>query len=228
MLEKTLRIALSLAPARVGSLTAALSALVGLAVAPSSAAAADAEAEAGGEPAPAQSAELASSRFASAELNVVWPFVPGVGIYQARGGVKLWRDSSLQGDLLLAVHVRPPTTRETEGDFSEYGGGVAYRQYFWRGLHAEVALYPSYARLDDSVVDGRTYESFALTTEIYAGYRFLLSELGVKDAASWVAEPLATLQGGIGIPTLSSNPWPTTEEEAPLFPVATLLLGVAF
>jgi hypothetical protein len=149
-------------------------------------------------------------------------------MFQVRGSVRLWRASTLQGDLILAANIRPPVLRDSEGLFSEYGGGLAYRQYFWRGLHAEIALYPSYARLDRNAVNGRSYESLALTTEVYAGYRFMLSELGVAAAAKWAVEPLITLQGGIGIQTFSSNPWPTAAPDSPVFPVGSLLVGLAF
>ena len=168
------------------------------------------------------------ARVGGLELNVLWPLIPGVGIYQGRGTVKLWEVSGLHGDLVLSANIRPPLDRENEGSFSEYGGGLGYRQYFWRGLHVEVASYPSYARLEDNVVDGDTYESFALTLEAYAGYRFLLSELGLDDAKAWPLEPLVNVQVGAGGTAYLSNPWPTREEEPPVFFVGSVLIGAAF
>jgi hypothetical protein len=167
-------------------------------------------------------------RWLGLEANLAWPLVPGVGIYQARGTVTLWRADSLHGDLVLAVNVRPSVLRESEGQFSEFGGGVGYRQFFWRGLHLEVAAYPSLARLEKNVLTGASYEAFALTLEAYGGYRFLLSELGVAAAARWPLEPAITLQGGVGANVFLSNRWPTTVPDAPVFAVGSLLVGAAF
>jgi hypothetical protein len=97
-----------------------------------------------------------SARWLGIELNLAWPLVPGVGIYQARGTATLWREGSFHGDLMIAVNVRPGVFRETEGTYSEFGPGIGYRQFFWRGLHLEVAMYPTYARLERNVVTGAT------------------------------------------------------------------------
>lgn len=170
----------------------------------------------------------ADTRRGAVELNVLWPFIPGVGIYQGRGTAELWKTAGIRGDAVVALNLRPPVDAADEGAFSEYGGGLGYRQYFWRGLHVELALYPTYARLEDNVVDGKTYQSFALTLEAYAGYRTLLSELGVASAASWPLEPLVNVQLGVGRNAYLSNPWPTRREDAPLFFVGSVLVGAAF
>lgn len=162
------------------------------------------------------------------ELNAVWPFVPGVGILQARVTTRLWESGGLRGDLVLSVMGRPTQDREDEGEFSELGGGVGYRQYLAGGAHLEVAAYPTWARLANNVVDGQTYEAFALTVEAYAGYRFALSELGVEAARSWAVEPVATLQVGVGSNVLNTNPWPVRGEDGGVFFVGSLLVGVAF
>lgn len=177
---------------------------------------------------PGPPASSPEARLVGLELNVLWPFIPGVGIYQLRGTVKLWETAGLHGDLVLATNLRPPIDEENAGSFSEYGGGLGYRQYFWRGLHLELAGYPSYVRLDDNVIDGTTYESFALTLEAYAGYRFLLSELGLDEAIAWPIEPLINVQVGAGGTAFLSNPWPVREEEPPVFFVGSVLIGAAF
>lgn len=173
-------------------------------------------------------AESAPLKATALELNVVWPFVPGVGLYQLRLTRHLWDAGSLRGDVVVSVMGRPPQDRPGEGEFAELGGGLGYRQYFAGGAHAELALYPTWARLTDNVVDGKTYDAFALTLEAYLGYRFVLSELGVEAAKGWAVEPVAILQVGLGSNVLNTNPWPTTEEDGDLFFVGTLLIGVAF
>lgn len=170
----------------------------------------------------------ASTRWLGVELNLAWPLVPGVEMYQARGTARLWSAGSLHGDLMFAVNVRPGVFRENEGTFREFGPGVGYRQFFWRGLHLELAAYPSFARLERNVVTGATYEAFALTVEVYGGYRLLLSELGFEAARGWPVEPLVTLQGGVGANVFLSNRWPTASPDAPLFAVGSLLVGAAF
>lgn len=173
-------------------------------------------------------AEPAAPKATALELNVVWPFVPGVGIYQVRLTQHLWSAGTMRGDLVVSLMGRPPQERAEEGEFAELGGGLGYRQYFIGGAHAELALYPTWARLSDNVVDGQTYEAFALTLEGYLGYRFVLSELGVEAARHWSVEPIATLQVGLGSNVLNTNPWPTTGDDGDLFFVGSLLIGVAF
>lgn len=176
----------------------------------------------------AQSPAAPPPRWLGLELNVVWPLIPGVEYFQARGTTTLWRAGTLKGDLMFALNARPGVFRENEGTFREFGPGIGYRQFFWRGLHVEVAAYPTFARLERNVVTGATYDAFTLTLEAYGGYRFLLSELGVEAASRWPLEPLITLQGGVGTNAFLSNPWPTLMPESPVFAVGSLLIGAAF
>jgi hypothetical protein len=174
-------------------------------------------------------AEMAPSpRLLGLELNVAWPLVPGVEMFQARGTIAAWSAGTFHGDVVIAANFRPGVYRDTEGTFTELGVGVGYRQYFWRGFHVEAAAYPSYAWLTDNVVTGESYETFTVTIEGYVGYRFLLSELGLTSASSWPIEPSAVLQVGAGGNAFPANPWPTSEPGLPVFPVASLLVGAAF
>lgn len=107
------------------------------------------------------------------EFNVVWPFVPGVEIHTAKVTSEVWQQNELAGELTFGVLVRPGTRDDENAEvFREFGLNIGYRQYFWRGAHLELALYPSWAIQEGNLVDGQDYSGFALTTELYGGYRF--------------------------------------------------------
>ncbi len=154
------------------------------------------------------------------EFNVVWPFVPGVEIYTAKATRTLWTNGNAHGDLTFGFLLRPGTTEdENAEEFSEFGVNIGYRHYFWKGLHAELALYPCFARERINKIDGQDYEGFAMTTEFYAGYKF---DILKRTKYSIYLMP----QAGIGYNFLS-NLGPETEKNAP-FPTFNLQIGVNF
>ena len=155
-----------------------------------------------------------------AEFNVVWPFVPGVEIYTAKATRTIWTKRKSHGDITFGLLVRPGTTDdENAEEFSEFGLNIGYRHYFWRGLHAELALYPSFVREVNNKIDGQDYEGFAMTTEFYTGYRF---DVLKRTTYSLYLMP----QAGIGY-NVVSNLGPETEENAP-FPTLNLQIGISF
>lgn len=161
-----------------------------------------------------------SERKIGIEANVVWPFVPGVGIYNLRVPIKLWENEALRGDLVLGTAIRPKTTDdENAEEFSEFGLGIGYRQYLWKGLHVEPVVYFSYASEKNNKIDGQDYSGLAITTELYAGYKFIFFN---KEKLSLYT----IIQGGIG-----GSPYqdlgPATEEGG-VFPVGSLLIGITF
>lgn len=154
------------------------------------------------------------------EFNVVWPFVPGVRIYTAKVTNTLWESGDASGELTAGVLVRPGTRDNEAADiFREFGLNLGYRQYFLDKAHVELALYPSYAIEIGNTVDGKDYSGFALTTELYAGYRF---DLRRGTSFDWYLMP----QGGVGY-TLLSDLGPSEEEERP-FPTLNLQVGGRF
>jgi hypothetical protein len=154
------------------------------------------------------------------EFNVVWPFVPGVEIYTAKATRTLWAKGNAHGDLTFGFLWRPGTTEdENAEEFSEIGANIGYRHYFWKGLHAELALYPSFAQETKNKIDGQDYEGFAMTTEFYAGYKF---DVFNRAKYSFYLMP----QAGIGYNVIS-NLGPETEENAP-FPTLNLQIGINF
>lgn len=154
------------------------------------------------------------------EVNVVWPFVPGVEIYTAKATNTVWQNNTAQGDITFGVLIRPGTNNDENAErFSEFGLNLGYRHYFWKGFHAELALYPSLARETNNFADGKDYQGFALTTELYTGYRFTLYS---GSAYSWYLMP----QAGVGYNPIS-NLGPSTEVNSP-FPTLNLQVGVRF
>ena len=162
--------------------------------------------------------EPAASRV-GLETNVLWPFIPGVGIYSAKATLPLWSAGELEGELTLGFLYRPPLFRDTEGTFSELGLNLGYRQFLWKGLNVELALWPSRATLLDNVVDGRDYVSWGLTTELYAGWRFDFAGPGGLD---FYILP----QVGAGMTAFTSDPWPIQGGEDGPFFVGNLILGL--
>jgi hypothetical protein len=154
------------------------------------------------------------------EFNVVWPFVPGVEIYTAKATRTIWAREKSHGDITFGLLVRPGTRNDENAEkFSEFGLNIGYRHYFWKGLHAELAIYPSFAREVKNKIDGRDYEGFAMTTECYTGYRF---DVLKKNIYSLYLMP----QAGIGYNVIS-NLGPQTEANAP-FPTLNLQIGINF
>lgn len=154
------------------------------------------------------------------EFNVVWPFVPGVEIYTAKATRTIWTKEKSHGDITIGFLLRPGTAEdENAEEFSEFGLNFGYRHYFWKGLHAELALYPSFAREVNNKIDGQDYEGFAMTTEFYTGYRF---DVLKRTTYSLYLMP----QAGIGYNVIS-NLGPETEANAP-FPTLNLQIGINF
>jgi len=156
----------------------------------------------------------------SLEANLVWPFVPGIEIYQLRVPVTIWQNDKMKGDLVFGTTIRPSVTDDENAEkFSEYGLGLGYRHYIWKGLHIEPTVYFSYAKEEENKKDGKDYEGLAITTELYAGYKFDLLSRNMFDMYTIV-------QGGIGA-TPYQDLGPTTED-GDLIPVFTVLIGFNF
>lgn len=79
---------------------------------------------------------------------------------------------------------------------------LAYRHYFWRGLHAELELWPAYNRFE-SFVDSRIHSGFELWIEYRIGYTIpMTSRLNLL------------LQPGLGHALWMQNPWPDLSHES--------------
>lgn len=164
------------------------------------------------------------------EFNVIWPFVPGVGIYTAKGTRTLWSREDQTGEVTFGLLIRPGVDDDENADlFREYGVNLGYRHYFWRKAHLELALYPSWAIEERNYRDGEDHQGFALTTEVYAGYRIDVgtrdhhwSEESDRSGPVWYVMP----QSGVGYTVFSDLGPPTVENS--VFWTLNLQVGARF
>ena len=157
------------------------------------------------------------------ETDVLWPIFPGAT--RTHFTIRLWERGDLRGDAYVGVNVDFPQDRETEGRFADYSVASGYRQYFWKGLHAEFSQTTGLGVLEDHVTTNRTYRSFDWLMTGYAGYKF---EFASKR---YYVLP----QFGLARVVYKSNPWPIYEDktltrevgEQP-FILGALRFGVSF
>ncbi len=95
---------------------------------------------------------------------------------------------------------------------------LGYRHFFWRGLHAELELWPAYDRVL-SFEDNQTYAAFDIWGELRVGYRFDLLRNETLDL--YVLPQLA-----VGTGLYSSNPPPGIESESPFFAFPMVWIGI--
>lgn len=156
------------------------------------------------------------------EVDIIWPFVAQA--FRAHYTHTLWQKNEMRGDLILGINIDFPRDRDTEGNFADYSIASGYRQYFWKGLHAEFNQTTGLGVLKDHVTTGETYNSFDWLMAGYVGYRFNI-------AKKWYAIP----QFGISGVVYKSNPWPIYKDETlseevgeEPFMVGTLRVGIRF
>jgi hypothetical protein len=92
---------------------------------------------------------------------------------------------------------------EAKGQAHAYTLILGYRHYFWKGLHAEVELFPAYNSFDSSV-DGRTYGGFETWIEYRVGWKFKFS---LGDVRLFI-----TPQPGLGHALYLQKLWPGMSE----------------
>jgi hypothetical protein len=161
-----------------------------------------------------------------AEINFLWPIFPG-NIYKGQVTYETWRKNDLAGDVYVGFHIRPFEFREDEGEFSNYALTFGYRQFFWKGLHAEIyqAIGPGFNR--NNVIDGKDYNSWDYEVGLLLGYRLELFRKEKRDKMKF--SPYLSTQQGFYYLAAQSNPHPIRnfEGEQPFY-VGTLNLGVRF
>ena len=162
------------------------------------------------------------SRYA-VETDALWPFFPGA--FRGHFVVKLWQKGNLRGDAYVGANVDFPRNRDTEGRFADYSVASGYRQYLWKGLHAEFSQTTGLGVLENHVTTRRTYRSFDWLMSGYVGYRF---EFAKKR---YYVLP----QFGVASVVYKSNPWPVFEDKTltkevgeQAFPLGSLRIGVNF
>lgn len=107
------------------------------------------------------------------ETELIQPFLPNVGIIRLQGTYTLTSpESKMKGDLLLGAYIRPNVKHDIVEKINEYLLITGYRQYFWKGLHAEAKSNIGYAWGTKNLIDGKDYNKFSWFWEANAGYKF--------------------------------------------------------
>lgn len=127
--------------------------------------------------APSELSTVHAHRWA-AEVDLVQPFIPTVHIVRARLTWTAWGEAAgLRGDLVGGLYIRPHVPHDVVETIDEYLLIAGYRQYVWRGLHAEALLNGGVA-WGTNLVDGKDYTTPSLFLDLNVGYRFGFYEPG--------------------------------------------------
>ncbi|MFY7999691.1 MAG: hypothetical protein ACOVSW_13920 [Candidatus Kapaibacteriota bacterium] len=137
------------------------------------------------------------------ETDILWPLL--VQTTRTHFTVKLWQEGHLRGDVYVGINIDFPRERETEGRFADYSLASGYRQYFWKGLHAEFSQTTGLGVLQNHVTTGKTYNSFDWLITGYVGYKF---EFEFAHKNFYILP-----QFGVAGVIYKSNPWPIYEDK---------------
>jgi hypothetical protein len=105
------------------------------------------------------------------ETELIQPFLPNVGIIRLQTTYMLTAPEKLRGDLLLGAYIRPNVKHDIVEKINEYLLITGYRQYLWKGLHAEAKSNIGYAWGTKNLIDGKDYNKFSWFWEANAGYK---------------------------------------------------------
>ncbi len=164
----------------------------------------------------------------SVEIDAIQPFIPTVGIIRPKVTRTLWgTPKGFRGDLVLGAWIRPHITHDVVKYIDEYMGSVGYRQYFWRGLHAETIL-DAGAAWGTNLFDGKFYRTATLFLDVNVGYRFGFFEPGGlvegsgKGVGFFVA-PQAGMLTSLGVANIGPR-----NGKPDVFAQGSLLVGASF
>jgi hypothetical protein len=148
------------------------------------------------------------------EVNVLWPFFPG-GMFDAR--VLL---PGVTAGGLVVVGARSDynqSLRSDEGQAFELYAQLGYRQFVWRGLHAELITETGLDHLAHGVgaMSAHTANALAFVVWGFAGYQQPLTDRFYVN-----------VRAGAGYMAYHSDPWPGIVR-GPV-PAADVNLGVEF
>ncbi len=153
------------------------------------------------------------------ETELIQPFLPNVGIVRLVATRRLTVPEKLQGDLLIGAYIRPNVKHDIVEKINEYMLIVGYRQYFWKGLHAEAKINAGYAWGTKNLIDGKDYNNPTLFWEANAGYKFNFAKK--QNTNLYVIAQFGILS------SLSSNIGPRGGK-SDTFPQGNLLVGINF
>lgn len=179
-------------------------------------------------PAETTTSESPSMHKWSVEVDAVQPFLPTIGIIRPKVTRTLWgAPSKPRGDLVLGLWIRPHIEHDVVETIDEYMGSVGYRQYVWKGLHAE-AILDAGAAWGKNKLDGKDYRTATLFLDVNVGYRFGFFEPGgivegTGDGVGFFVAPQVGMLAGLGVADIGPR-----NGKPDVFLQGTLLVGASF
>lgn len=163
----------------------------------------------------------------SIETEVIQPFLPEIGIARLRLERGVWGETNgLHGAVVLGAYLRPHIKHDVVEYIDEYMGVVGYRQYMWRGFHAELLL-DAGAAWGKNRFDHKEYHTATLFIEANAGYRFGFFEpggiAGATRSLGFFVTPQVGVLGSLGVADIGPR-----NGKPDWFLQAGLLVGVSF
>jgi hypothetical protein len=153
------------------------------------------------------------------ETELIQPFLPEVGIIRIQATHTLTSPDKKQGDLIIGAYIRTSVKHDVVEKINELLFVTGYRQYFWKGLHAEAKSNIGYAWGTKNLIDGKDYNNFSWFWEANIGYKF---DFGKKDKYNLYVLP----QFGV-LSKISADIGPRGGK-SDTFPQGNLVLGVNF
>lgn len=153
------------------------------------------------------------------ETELIQPFLPEVGIIRLQATRTITSPESKRGDLIIGAYIRTNVKHDIVEKINELLFVTGYRQYFWKGLHAEAKSNIGYAWGTKNLIDGKDYNNFSWFWEANIGYKF---DFGKKEKYNLYVLP----QFGV-ISSISADIGPRGGK-SDTFPQGNLVLGVNF
>lgn len=155
------------------------------------------------------------TRGVSAETNILWPFYPG-GIAEFKVLVPVVGVGSQRGELLTGLHSDfMQRQRLDKGKVNILALKFGYRQYLWRGLHAELSANLGWRSEHQRPSTGESHDDFVISTWGLAGYQLALTNRFYVNT-----------RAGVGYIAYRSTGWPGQRDG--VFFASDLNLGVHF
>jgi hypothetical protein len=162
------------------------------------------------------------------EAEAIQPFLPTINIFRIRGTRTLWGSSTgPRGDLIAGLYLRPGIKHDVLNYIYEYQLSAGYRQYFWRGFHAEAGL-DAGAAWGTNRFDGKRYSTATLFLNANVGYRFGFFEPGgfcedKRSRVGFYAIAQFGVLAGLGVADIGPR-----NGKPDVFPQGNLVLGISF
>jgi hypothetical protein len=129
------------------------------------------------------------------------------GFYKVNYVKTVSNKNELPGQLVIGVSAVPNDFRDKEGTFTDVSLWLGYRKFLWKGLHAEIGVVNSYARVTNNpIVNDKTFSSYGLSNYGLVGYQFNLAK---KNRVSYYfnVQPL-----GFYFQWIETDKWPGQDD----------------